>query len=614
MARAGLLLLAVAMMAASAASLGDDSTPAVAAAEQKPDELATAIEAQAAERAAAAGTAVGVLPVEEQQTAFKSAQLTQATMDLLKGLQQATHNDIAEVTASITREFAMHAAALRKLDAEGGEGKHAAEAVKKAVVATAHAAGEAAAKAAATAADKKKKTPAAAAPKAAEKKAAAPAEKKAPAAAPKAHAFLELSSGARLRGAAAVPRAQGASALETLSAINAELERDLADLRQEARSGAGGEAAAAERQAAFDELRNEQAQLRGLQDEIAAQPADVQRRFAQMAMDDAAPPAAAAPVAKAVAAAAPATAAAAKTAAKTATAAAAKTVAAAAAPVAAAAAKVVAKADEHVAGAKRAAAKAATAGHRSLRKLRGGTVRLNPYPGQLEPAITIRSRFQQKPAEMPLIKNAAAMHTWVENQKEIVHAIDNAQATIKQLRVHIVGKENFLSSLQTREAAIKEDIAKDKTTKTQLEAHVKALTARVHLLQKHRLAMELRAQQQQYAAAQHTLEGQANSIKQVANSLSSRVAAVETETKPLQAEESKEMAESLGVGLKAHESEKGHSHGAGHEAKGGAAAKAAAPAKGAAAAPAAAAPAAAAAAPAAAAPAEGAAAEAEPPA
>ena len=76
-------------------------------------------------------------------------------------------------------------------------------------------------------------------------------------------------------------------------------------------------------------------------------------------------------------------------------------------------------------------------------------------------------------------------------------------------------KENFLSSLQTREAAIKEDIAKDKTTKTQLEAHVKALTARVHLLQKHRLAMELRAQQQQYAAAQHTLEGQANSIKQV---------------------------------------------------------------------------------------------------
>ena len=142
-------------------------------------------------------------------------------------------------------------------------------------------------------------------------------------------------------------------------------------------------------------------------------------------------------------------------------------------------------------------------------------------------------------------------------------------------------KENFLSSLQTREAAIKEDIAKDKTTKTQLEAHVKALTARVHLLQKHRLAMELRAQAQQYAAAQHTLEGQANSIKQVrrgiaprrrrhsgvahvcggrwylvvapqialslfrlppppqvANSLSSRVAAVETETKPLQAEES----------------------------------------------------------------------------
>lgn len=76
-------------------------------------------------------------------------------------------------------------------------------------------------------------------------------------------------------------------------------------------------------------------------------------------------------------------------------------------------------------------------------------------------------------------------------------------------------KENFLSSLQTREAAIKEDIAKDKTTKTQLQAHVKALTARVRLLQKHRLAMELRAQAQQYAAAQHTLEGQANSIKQV---------------------------------------------------------------------------------------------------
>ena len=195
-------------------------------------------------------------------------------------------------------------------------------------------------------------------------------------------------------------------------------------------------------------------------------------------------------------------------------------------------------------------------------------------------------------------------------------------------------KENFLSSLQTREAAIKEDIAKDKTTKTQLQAHVKALTARVRLLQKHRLAMELRAQAQQYAAAQHTLEGQANSIKQVrrrktaaaaalclrrsqatlhppstppfspqvANSLSSRVAAVETETKPLEAEETKEMSESLGVGLKTHEGEKkGHSHEGGHAAKGGAA-KAAAPAKGAAApapAAAAAAPAAAAAAPAA---------------
>jgi hypothetical protein len=198
-------------------------------------------------------------------------------------------------------------------------------------------------------------------------------------------------------------------------------------------------------------------------------------------------------------------------------------------------------------------------------------------------------------------------------------------------------KENFLSSLQTREAAIKEDIAKDKTTKTQLQAHVKALNARVRLLQKHRLAMELRAQAQQYAAAQHTLEGQANSIKQVrrrktaaaaalclrrsqatlhppstppfspqvANSLSSRVAAVETETKPLEAEETKEMSESLGVGLKAHEGEKkGHSHEeGGHAAKGGAA-KAAAPAKGAAApapapAAAAAAPAAAAAAPAA---------------
>ena len=64
------------------------------------------------------GTAVGVLPVEEHETAMKSAELTEATMNLLKELLQNGRKQIAEVAESISREFEKHAAARKA----GGSG------------------------------------------------------------------------------------------------------------------------------------------------------------------------------------------------------------------------------------------------------------------------------------------------------------------------------------------------------------------------------------------------------------------------------------------------------------------------------------------------------------
>lgn len=150
--------------------------------------------------------------------------------------------------------------------------------------------------------------------------------------------------------------------------------------------------------------------------------------------------------------------------------------------------------------------------------------------------------------------------------------------------------------MQTRLALIKEDIEKDKNAQRRLKAHAKALGHRVKLLQKQKLAREITAQAQQYAAAERTLENQAKHIKEVAHSLSERSAAVDKEAAPLFDLEAKELADAVGVGHTAHKAGgKKHAKNA-KDAKHGAAG--AAPAAAAAAAPEAAAPAAPAAAPA----------------
>jgi peptidoglycan hydrolase CwlO-like protein len=108
-----------------------------------------------------------------------------------------------------------------------------------------------------------------------------------------------------------------------------------------------------------------------------------------------------------------------------------------------------------------------------------------------------------------------------------------------------VQKENFLESLDKRRSLIQADIDADKSTFSLLRAHTRAVSARVARLKKERLSQEIKAQQQQYAAAAKKLSGEVASIQQVVAALDSRVRNIDSEVAPLAKAEFDGMQESL---------------------------------------------------------------------
>mgnify|MGYP000004217869 FL=1 len=105
-------------------------------------------------------------------------------------------------------------------------------------------------------------------------------------------------------------------------------------------------------------------------------------------------------------------------------------------------------------------------------------LKLEPAPGQNDEPVTIRNP-EDYMDEIEATTDFIGSHSYENDIKELLGEIDESENKVKSLNVRVVEKQNFLDSLLKRESMLSDDLSKDKIAVDNLNAHIKALNARV---------------------------------------------------------------------------------------------------------------------------------------
>ena len=176
-----------------------------------------------------------------------------------------------------------------------------------------------------------------------------------------------------------------------------------------------------------------------------------------------------------------------------------------------------------------------------------GGLAFEPAAGQNDPAVHIRPRADYaEPVKQ--IGEFLGNHGYKEDVKDLLVEIDKSQNYMKGLKLRIAEKENFVDSLIAREDMLQDDVNKDKQAMDNLQAHVKALHARVEKIKKTKQLDELKAQFDEYNSAATKLSSQADQLDSVKAALQTKMSNLSGERDALGAQEKNEMSVSIGVG------------------------------------------------------------------
>jgi phage shock protein A len=176
-----------------------------------------------------------------------------------------------------------------------------------------------------------------------------------------------------------------------------------------------------------------------------------------------------------------------------------------------------------------------------------GGLAFEPSAGQNDPAVHIRARADYaEPVKQ--IGEFLGSHGYKEDVKDLLVEVDKSQNYMKGLKLRIAEKENFVDSLVAREDMLQDDVNKDKQALDNLQAHVKALHARVEKIKKSKQLSELQAQFDEYNAAASKLSSQADQLASVKAALQTKISDLSNQRDALGAQEKNQMSVSIGVG------------------------------------------------------------------
>ena len=176
-----------------------------------------------------------------------------------------------------------------------------------------------------------------------------------------------------------------------------------------------------------------------------------------------------------------------------------------------------------------------------------GGMAFEPSAGQNDPAVHIRARADYaEPVKQ--IGEFLGSHGYKDDVKDLLVEIDKSQNYMKGLKLRVAEKENFVDSLVAREDMLQDDVNKDKQALDNLQAHVKALHARVEKIKKSKQLTELQAQFDEYNAAASKLSSQADQLANVKSALQTKISDLSGQRDALGTTEKSEMSASIGVG------------------------------------------------------------------
>ena len=176
-----------------------------------------------------------------------------------------------------------------------------------------------------------------------------------------------------------------------------------------------------------------------------------------------------------------------------------------------------------------------------------GGLAFEPSAGQNDPAVHIRARADYaEPVKQ--IGEFLGSHGYKDDVKDLLVEIDKSQNYMKGLKLRVAEKENFVDSLVAREDMLQDDVNKDKQALDNLQAHVKALHARVEKIKKSKQLTELQAQFDEYNAAASKLSSQADQLDNVKLALQTKISDLSGQRDALGNQEKTEMSASIGVG------------------------------------------------------------------
>eukprot|EP00940_MAST-03C_sp_MAST-3C-sp2_P000761 g761.t1 len=171
-------------------------------------------------------------------------------------------------------------------------------------------------------------------------------------------------------------------------------------------------------------------------------------------------------------------------------------------------------------------------------------IAIEPAPGQNDPTVKIRNPDDYMD-EIETTTDFIGSHSYENDIKELLGEIDESENKIKGLKLRVVEKENFVDSLVKRESMLTEDLRKDKVAVENLNAHVKALNARVERLKSEKELTQLEAQFHQYSDAAEKMEGQVAELQDVKSALYSKMQDLHGRIAPLREQEDTNMRLSI---------------------------------------------------------------------
>lgn len=171
-------------------------------------------------------------------------------------------------------------------------------------------------------------------------------------------------------------------------------------------------------------------------------------------------------------------------------------------------------------------------------------ITIEPAPGQNDPPVKIRN-VDDYMDEIETTTDFMGAHSYENDIKELLGEVDESENKVKGLKLRIVEKENFVDSLVKRESMLTDDLRRDKVAVENLNAHIKALNARVERLKSEKELTQLEAQFHQYSDAAEKMQGQVAELQDVKSALYSKMQGLHNRIAPLRQQEDTNMRLSI---------------------------------------------------------------------